>query len=178
MIKVIQFAAATAAETPAQLVVCLPFDERKKSRLKTAAESGEALGFMLPRGHILRDGTRLLDEQGRLIEIRAAEETVSTVGSDDVHLVMRAAYHLGNRHVPLQIGDGWLRYQHDHVLDAMVSGLGLTVTVEHVSNPRRETESHYYNPISTKLRDLGLKPKLLSDTLIRSLFSVIQRATA
>ena len=130
MIKVIQFAAATAAETPAQLVVCLPFDKRKKSRLKTAAESGEALGFMLPRGHILRDGTRLLDEQGRLIEIRAAEETVSTVGSDDVHLVMRAAYHLGNRHVPLQIGDGWLRYQHDHVLDAMVSGLGLTVTVE------------------------------------------------
>lgn len=130
MIKVIQFAADTAAESPAQLVVRLPFDERKKSRLKTAAENGEALGFILPRGHILRDGTRLLDEHGRLIEVRAADETVSTVSSDDVHMVMRAAYHLGNRHVPLQIGEGWLRYQHDHVLDAMVIGLGLTVTVE------------------------------------------------
>ena len=85
---------------------------------------------MLPRGHILRDGTKLLDESGRVIEVKAADETVSTVSSDSVHLVMRAAYHLGNRHVPLQIGEGWLRYQHDHVLDAMVIGLGLTVTVE------------------------------------------------
>ena len=130
MIKVTEFAADTAVTSPAQLTVRLPFDERKKSRLKTAAENGEPLGFMLPRGHILRDGTRLLDESGRVIEVKAADETVSTVSSDSAHLVMRAAYHLGNRHVPLQIGDGWLRYQHDHVLDAMVIGLGLTVTVE------------------------------------------------
>lgn len=130
MIKVTEFAAETTASLPAELTVRLPFDERKKSRLKTAAENGEPLGFMLPRGHILRDGTRLLDESGRLIEVKAADETVSTVSSMDAHLVLRAAYHLGNRHVPLQIGDGWLRYQHDHVLDAMVIGLGLTVTVE------------------------------------------------
>ena len=130
MIKVTEFAAETAATSPAQLTVRLPFDERKKSRLKTAAENGEPLGFMLPRGHILRDGTRLLDESGRVIEVKAADETVSTVSSENAHLVLRAAYHLGNRHVPLQIGEGWLRYQHDHVLDAMVIGLGLTVTVE------------------------------------------------
>ena len=130
MIKVTEFAADNAASLPVQLTVRLPFDERKKSRLKTAAENGEPLGFMLPRGHILRDGTKLLDESGRVIEVKAADETVSTVSSDNVHLVMRAAYHLGNRHVPLQIGEGWLRYQHDHVLDAMVIGLGLTVTVE------------------------------------------------
>ena len=130
MIKVTEFAADTAVTSPAQLIVRRPFDERKKSRLKTAAENGEPLGFMLPRGHILRDGTRLLDESGRVIEVKAADETVSTVSSDSAHLVMRAAYHLGNRHVPLQIGYGWLRYQHDHVLDAMVIGLGLTVTVE------------------------------------------------
>lgn len=130
MIKVTQFADDTASSSPAQLTVRLPFDERKKSRLKTQAESGETLGFMLPRGHILRDGTLLLDESGRLIEVKAADEIVSTVSSPDVHLVMRAAYHLGNRHVPLQIGDGWLRYQHDHVLDTMVAGLGLTISVE------------------------------------------------
>lgn len=130
MIKVTSFASDTLADTQPQLTVRLPFDERKKSRLKTAAENGEALGFMLPRGHILRDGTRLQDERGRLIEVKAADEVVSTVSSDDAFQVMRAAYHLGNRHVPLQIGAGWLRYQHDHVLDDMVVGLGLTVTVE------------------------------------------------
>ena len=42
----------------------------------------------------------------------------------------RACYHLGNRHVALQIGEGWVRYQHDHVFDAMVTGLGLNVIVE------------------------------------------------
>lgn len=115
---------------PAQLTVCLPFDERKKSRLKTQSQCGEALGFLLPRGKILRDGTLLRDESGRVIHIKAADETVSTVSSDNPHLVMRAAYHLGNRHVPLQIGNGWLRYQHDHVLDDMVKGLGLSVSVE------------------------------------------------
>jgi len=130
MIKVTQFAVDNAAATQPQLTVRLPFDERKKSRLKTAAENGEALGFMLPRGHILRDGTRLLDETGRIIEVKAADETLSTVSCADPHLLLRAAYHLGNRHVPLQVGDGWLRYQHDHVLDAMVIGLGLSVAVE------------------------------------------------
>ncbi|MAR90843.1 MAG: urease accessory protein UreE [Pseudomonadota bacterium] len=130
MIKVTQFADPSGTETTAQLRVCLPFDERKKSRLRTTAETGEPLGLMLPRGHILRDGTRLLDETGRVILVQAASETVSTVTSADPHQVLRAAYHLGNRHVPLQIGAGWLRYQHDHVLDAMVAGLGLTVTVE------------------------------------------------
>ncbi|MCP5014974.1 MAG: urease accessory protein UreE [Ketobacter sp.] len=129
MIKVTEFAAHVPEAQP-QLTVRLPFDERKKSRLKTVAESGEPLGFILPRGHILRDGTRLLDESGRLIEVKAANETVSTVSNDDLHKVMRAAYHLGNRHVPLQIGEGWLRYQHDHVLDDMVIGLGLDVMVE------------------------------------------------
>jgi urease accessory protein len=130
MKKVLQFAGDVEAGTAAPLTVCLPFDERKKSRLKTISQCGEALGFMLPRGQILRDGTLLRDETGRLIEVKAAQETVSTVASEDLHVVMRAAYHLGNRHVPLQIGPGWLRYQHDHVLDAMVEGLGLTVTVE------------------------------------------------
>ena len=46
------------------------------------------------------------------------------------HHLLRAAYHLGNRHVALQIGAGWVRYQHDHVIDEMVKGLGLDVQVE------------------------------------------------
>ena len=127
MIKVFEFAPAGAVAT---LSLCLPFDERKKSRLRTRTTCGEEVGLMLPRGQILRHGTLLQDESGRVIEVLAAGEVVSDVHCDDPHLLTRAAYHLGNRHVPLQIGPGWLRYQHDHVLDEMVKGLGLTVTVE------------------------------------------------
>jgi len=62
--------------------------------------------------------------------VSAAPETVSTVRCAEPQLLARIAYHLGNRHVALQIGTGWLRYQHDHVLDAMVQGMGLNVSVE------------------------------------------------
>jgi urease accessory protein len=65
-----------------------------------------------------------------VIEIGAADETVSTVHSAQPRALARAAYHLGNRHVALQVGAGWLRYSHDHVLDEMLQGLGLAVTVE------------------------------------------------
>jgi urease accessory protein len=108
----------------------LPFQLRTKSRLRTALESGEEVGLMLERGMVLRDGDLLLAEDGRILQIVAAPETVSTVTSRDSHLLLRASYHLGNRHVPLQIGAGWLRYQHDHVLDDMVRGLGLSVVIE------------------------------------------------
>ena len=124
MIKVYDFAEPGSKPT---LAICLPFDERKKSRLRTRTTTGEEIGLMLPRGQILRHGTLLKDEAGRVIEVQAAKENVSTVVCIDPLLLTRAAYHLGNRHVPLQIGEGWLRYQHDHVLDAMVIGLGLRV---------------------------------------------------
>lgn len=119
----------------------LPFDERKKSRLKTESTCGMQLGFMLPRGHILRSGTKLEAEDGTLVEVLASPEEVSTVKADDPVALAKAAYHLGNRHVSLQIGEGWLRYQHDHVLDEMVKGFGLTVVVE--STPFEPEEGAY-----------------------------------
>jgi urease accessory protein len=61
-----------------------------------------------------------------LIEVVAAPEWLSCVSGEPLQL-LRAAYHLGNRHIPLQIAPGWLRYQHDSVLDQMVIGLGLTL---------------------------------------------------
>lgn len=108
----------------------LPYDLRKKSRFKAQAKCGEELGLILPRGHILRSGTLVKSENGEVAKIVAADEHVSTVTTEDPIVLAKAAYHLGNRHVPLQVGAGWLRYQHDHVLDDMVKGLGLSVTVE------------------------------------------------
>ena len=108
----------------------LPFGERSKSRLRAVLDSGQEVGLFLERGTILRGGDMLLADDGVVVEVRAADEAVSTVHTDDARLLARACYHLGNRHVALQIGAGWLRYQHDHVLDDMLRGFGLAVRVE------------------------------------------------
>ncbi|MBS3184868.1 urease accessory protein UreE [Pseudomonas vlassakiae] len=111
--------------------VTLDVDSRIKSRLRVVLDDGREAGLMLERGHLLRGGELLADAAGtQVIRILAAPEAVSTVRCDDPHLLARAAYHLGNRHVPLQIEPGLLRYQHDHVLDEMLRGLGLTVLAE------------------------------------------------
>ena len=86
--------------------------------------------MILPRGAVLREGDCLRAEQGDVVMVRAAQEAVSTVYVTDALLLARAAYHLGNRHVPLQITADWLRYQHDHVLDDMIRQMGLDVVCE------------------------------------------------
>lgn len=113
---------------PADAVLTLPFGDRQRSRLRTRLDSGEEVGLMLPRGRVLRDGDCLRASDGRVVVVRAAAETVSTASSEDAQLLARAAYHLGNRHMPLQVGNGWLRYRDDHVLDDMVRRLGLVVS--------------------------------------------------
>jgi urease accessory protein len=111
--------------------VTLNVDSRIKSRLRVTLDDGREAGLMLERGHLLRGGELLADAAGsQVVRVLAAPEAVSTVRCSDPHLLARAAYHLGNRHVPLQIEPGLLRYQHDHVLDDMLRGLGLTVEAE------------------------------------------------
>jgi urease accessory protein len=105
----------------------LPFDRRQKSRLRVRLESGDEAALVLERGGILRGGDRLRADDGRIVLVEAADEAVLRVTADDALHLMRAAYHLGNRHVPLQIGPGWLRLARDHVLKHMLVGLGVTV---------------------------------------------------
>lgn len=128
MLSITQRWAGEKKSADVQLV--LPFQLRSKSRVRTALENGEEVGLVLERGSILRGGDLLLAEDGRVVAVVAAPERVSTVRSTDPHQLLRATYHLGNRHVALQIGHGWVRYQHDHVLDEMVEGLGLEVQIE------------------------------------------------
>jgi urease accessory protein len=115
---------------PADERLVLPFDLRSRSRFRTRLAGGEEVGIMLQRGQVLRGGDLLLADDGRVVEVGAAHESVTTLKTVDARGLARAAYHLGNRHVALQVGDGWLRYRHDHVLDDMARGLGLQVTVE------------------------------------------------
>jgi urease accessory protein len=112
-----------AGETfDAELV--LPFEMRQKSRLRTQTTLGEAVGLFMARGEILRDGDFLEADDGRVVRVRAKPEKVLQIGCPDRLQLTRVAYHLGNRHVPLQVGDGWLRIANDYVLRRMVEGLG------------------------------------------------------
>mgnify|MGYP001179136076 CR=1 FL=1 len=110
--------------------VVLPFALRQKSRQRVRLASGREAAIVLPPGAHLHDGDRVRAADGTAVRVVAAAESVSTARTDDPLRFARACYHLGNRHVALQIGSGFVRYQPDHVLDDMVRGLGLTVTPE------------------------------------------------
>jgi urease accessory protein len=106
----------------------LPFERRQKSRQLAALVSGETVAIVLPRGLVLRGGDWVVASDGRVIEVLAETEKVLHVECDTPEALARAAYHLGNRHVPVQVGAGWLRLAADHVLEEMLKGLGAKLT--------------------------------------------------
>jgi urease accessory protein len=125
MKMLLQISERAAPDAPIDDRVVLPFDLRQKSRLRVRLESGLEAALMLARGSILRGGDRLRSGDGRVIEVIAADEPVLHVTATDAQQLMRAVYHLANRHVPLQIGAGWIRIEQDHVLQDMLHGLGM-----------------------------------------------------
>lgn len=108
----------------------LPFELRQKSRLLARMENGEEVALVLARGRVLRGGDRVTATDGREVEIVAAAEKLLHIESSEL---ARVAYHLGNRHVPLQVGRDFLRIAEDHVLEEMVRKLGARVS--HVEAP-------------------------------------------
>ena len=108
----------------------LSFEQRQKSRLRAKLESGEVVAFVLPRGNVLRGGDVVETTDGRAIEIVAAAEKLLHIESASL---AKIAYHLGNRHVAVQIGEGFLRIAEDHVLEDMLRRLGARVS--HVEGP-------------------------------------------
>ena len=107
-------------------VVELSYAARERSRLRATMLSGREIGIDLPVGTILHHGTKLLLEDGGVVAVEACDEELLEVRAPGAAQLARIAYHVGNRHVPVQIGDGWLRILPDHVLKAMVEGLGGT----------------------------------------------------
>ncbi len=105
----------------------LPFDLRIRSRLRTCLVSGEEVVLKTERGAVLRGGDCLKSEDGRVVRVAAAPENVMHIVCANPIELTRAAYHLGNRHVPVEIGDGYLRIAADHVLLDMLLGLGAKV---------------------------------------------------
>jgi urease accessory protein len=105
----------------------LTFEARTKSRLLLTLDDGERAALVLERGRVLHDGDVVVTQDGREVKIIAAEEALLEACSDDALLLARAAYHLGNRHVMVQVMPGRLRFLDDHVLGEMVGKLGLQV---------------------------------------------------
>ncbi|HWA77445.1 MAG TPA: urease accessory protein UreE [Polyangiaceae bacterium] len=126
-----QFTSRLEPSERAEVTLTLTLDhhQRRLARLRVTLPSGESVGLNLPRGQALKEGDRLRSEpSGWVARVRAAPEHVSVAETLDPHLLTRAAYHLGNRHVALRIEAGRLIYQRDHVLDGLCRELGLTVT--------------------------------------------------
>ncbi|HIK29903.1 MAG TPA: urease accessory protein UreE [Oscillatoriales cyanobacterium M59_W2019_021] len=122
------------SETPTReppYILWLTAEERTRSRRRFETAEGEAVSLQLPRGTILCDRDILAAETGDvLVRVQAKPEPVLTVTADDVFLLMRSAYHLGNRHVPLEITPTYLRLSPDPVLQKMLVQLGVEVREE------------------------------------------------
>jgi urease accessory protein len=113
-------------QAPADTVV-LDFDDRHRRRMAMTGTRGLEFLLDLENAVVLRGGDALVLEDGRLIEVVAAPEPLAEIrGADPQHLV-RVAWHLGNRHLPTQIMPKGLRIRRDHVIEAMVKGLGARV---------------------------------------------------
>jgi urease accessory protein len=109
------------------LELVLTFELRRKSRLRTALQSGEEVGLFLDRGAVLRGGDCLIADDGRIVRVVAAPEAVMELRSSDPASLARAAYHLGNRHCPVEIGANSIRFPADRVLAEMLLAMGFEV---------------------------------------------------
>lgn len=115
----------------------LPYERRVLGRLKAVSDAGRELGLFLDRGPVLRDGEGLCGEGGEIVRVRAADEPVVTARVAAGLPLARLAYHLGNRHVQLALGEdargGFVRFPPDHVLEELAERLG--ASLEHHRAP-------------------------------------------
>ncbi|MFP1041793.1 urease accessory protein UreE [Acinetobacter baumannii] len=131
----------------------LTFDTRQKSRFRAALASGVDIGADLPRTGILRSGSYIATQEGDVLCVDAKPERLMKVTAQTEFDLLKAAYHLGNRHVPLMLTPTALYFEPDHVLAEMVEGLGLTVTeTDHPFEPEsgayaQHSHDHRLSPI-------------------------------
>jgi urease accessory protein len=111
--------------------VVLDWDVRQKSRFETTDSLGRTLGIFLPRGTTIRGGDVLIAEEGSMVRVIAAPQSVLKITHCTEHGsafdLIRAAYHLGNRHVPIELKPDHLKIEPDHVLADMLRAMHLIV---------------------------------------------------
>lgn len=128
--RAVRHIAAGSPEAPLEATdtVTLDYDHRHRRRLKVTTDAGRALLLDLPRAVALADGDRLLLEDGGAVRVVAAAEPVLEIRAASSRLLLRLAWHLGNRHLPTEIASDVLRIRPDPVIAAMARGLGAEVT--------------------------------------------------
>ena len=109
------------------LSLTLPFDQRCKSRLRATLSDGIEAAVLLPRGTVLRGGDVIANDVAQ-VKIIAADEAVLFITAVISHDLLKGAYHLGNRHTPVEVGANYLAITADPVLADMLKRLGLNVT--------------------------------------------------
>jgi len=131
MLTLTQRLSKTSADAAVSLILALTAEERTRSRYRVETPEGQSLYLRLPRGTILSDGDLLQSETGEVVvQIVAKPEAVLTVQAENPVDLLRASYHLGNRHVPLEIDPNYLRLAYDPVLKTMLEQLGVEVRAE------------------------------------------------
>ena len=125
--------------------ITLDWDVRQKSRFESTDSAGRQVGVFLQRGQVVRGGDVLVGEDGSLLKVRAAPQAVLRITHCTAHGtpfdLTRAAYHLGNRHVPIELQADHLKIEHDHVLADMLRAMHLIV---HEVNESFEPENGAY----------------------------------
>jgi len=134
---------ASANEDVVKSTLTLPFELRKKCRFRSVLDDEREVALMIDRGVALQEGDLLGSDCGLVIRVCAAFEPLSTVTTRDSLLLLRACYHLGNRHAQLQIRENDLSYLHDPVLDKMIIHLGLDV--KHETQPFQPEPGAYHH---------------------------------
>lgn len=114
----------------ASATLTLPFELRRRSRLLVRLDNGEEAGLFLERGTVLKDGDELAGSDGRVVRVIASNESVYVVRPTPACTLAQAAYHLGNRHVPVEIGTDFLKIERDPVLRDMLVQAGAIVSEE------------------------------------------------
>ena len=161
----------------------LDWDVRQKSRFDATDSQGRQLGIFLPRGTAVRGGDVLVAEDGSLIRVIAAPQSVLRITHCTAHGtpfdLTRAAYHLGNRHVPIELKPDHLKIEPDHVLADMLRSMHLiVVAVEEAFEPEggaygshggghshdhSHDHGHSHSSGSKGPKPLVLAPELLDD---------------
>lgn len=126
--------------------VVLAHDLRVKGRFKTQTEGGVELRIFLDRGKTLAIGELLVSTDGQCIEVVGANELLSVASSTDPVVFAKACYHMGNRHMTLQVDEGEMRFKPDYVLEDMLKQQGLSVREELASfTPESGAYGHHHN---------------------------------
>src|SRR5580700_2143450 len=127
MIRAIEVKPQHRWQDPPADAVVLEFDDRHRRRMAMTGTRGLEFLLDLESAVALRGGDALVLDDGRLIEVVAAPEPLVEIRGNDPHHLVRVAWHLGNRHLPTQVMSKGLRIRRDHVIEAMVKGLGARI---------------------------------------------------